>query len=428
MDFSAGLGMIRGSQRQVLPTPSRVEMTSRDRSSAAPLLKKMDGVELLERVYAPEPDWERWALALIDVVRPALARPRRLMFSAVTHRDELTDLHPVHVIGDLPTAGIPTADEFFARLEPETVATVWYPGKPVATHSELLPNLSTHRATQLAQSRMGYADCVGAFAYPQPGVVVVLCVLLEEVGALTPVERRFLSRVAAHLEGGTRLRLRPDLSIAAVLRPDGRLVDASHDDVAQRRDHLAREVQAIEHARRRSERGDPETLRHWRALVDGAYTIVPRQVGASSRREYLFVNNTPLARRDARLGTREAEVVRRVARGSSQKEVAYTLGISEGSVSAALERARMRLGLPSRLELVRVARGAIGLVGQSTPSAALTQAEAAVLSLLREGLTNAEIARLRDASQHTVANQVAAILRKTSAASRRELAARPDEH
>jgi len=403
-------------------------MTSRDRSKAVPLLGKMDGVELLERVYAPEPDWQRWGLALLEAVRRALSRPRSMMLGAVTHRDGLTDLRPFHVIGDVPSTGVPASGEFFAGLEPETVATVWYPGRPVATHSELLPSLAPHRAAQLAQSRMGHADCIGAFAYPQPGVVFVLCVLLEEVGALTPVERRYLRRIAAHLEGGTRLRMRPDLSIAAVLRPDGRLVDATHDGLAQRRDQLAREVQAIEHARHRKERSDPDAIKHWRALVDGAYTVVPRQVGgASSRREYLLVNNGPLARRDARLGKREAEVVRQVARGSTQKEVAYSLGISEGSVSAALERARVRLGLASRLELVRVVRGVCGVVGQSLQGAALTRAERTVLSLLREGLTNADIARLRDASQHTVANQVAAILRKTGATNRRELAARPDE-
>jgi DNA-binding CsgD family transcriptional regulator len=387
----------------------------------------MDGVELLERIYAPEPDWHRWGSELMAVVAQGLSRPRVLVFTTVAHGEGLADTRPLHIIGpgiDIVQASLP----FFVGLDPETVAAIWYPGQPVITHAELTPKLTPRSAAALTQSRSGFADCLGALAYPQPGLVAVLCVMLEEIGACSATERRFLRRLAAHLEGGTRLRVRPDLAVAAVVRADGLLVEAADDEVAGRRDQLARHVHAVEQTRHHAARSDPDAIRHWRALVDGAYTIVPRQVGrGSARREYLFVRNGPLARRDARLGLREAEVVRQLARGSSQKEVAYALGISAGGVSAALERARMRLGLTNRLELVRVARASFGRIGQPVASGGLTDAERAVLSLLREGLTNADIARLRGASQHTVANQVASILKKTSATNRRELALRPDD-
>lgn len=55
---------------------------------------------------------------------------------------------------------------------------------------------------------------------------------------------------------------------------------------------------------------------------------------------------------------------------------------------------------------------------------ALTPAEAEVAGLACAGLTNAEIAARRGSSVRTVANQIAAVLRKTGAVSRRELAAR----
>lgn len=403
-------------------------MTPPRRSDAGRLLRRIDGVELLEQVYAAEPDWGRWANGLIDIVGRCLTRPRAMLFTTVAHNESLGGVAPLQVTGVEAQLFLDNTAAFFQDIEPETVAALWYPGQPVATHSELFPRLVPHRAAQLSQARGGFADRLGAFGYPQPGVISVLCVLLDEVGSITHDERRFLRRVAAHLEGGTRLRMRPDLAVAAVLRADGKLVDATDDQVARQRDRLARHVHAVEQTRHRSARKDPEAIRHWRAMVDGAYTIVHRQVGpGSSRREYLFVRNGPLARRDARLGMREAEVVRQIARGLSQKEVAYALGISEGAVSAALERARGRLGLANRLELVRVARGAFGLTGQSLNSATLTAAERAVLSLLREGLSNSDIARLRGASRHTVANQVASILRKTSAFSRRELAAWPED-
>jgi DNA-binding NarL/FixJ family response regulator len=54
--------------------------------------------------------------------------------------------------------------------------------------------------------------------------------------------------------------------------------------------------------------------------------------------------------------------------------------------------------------------------------AALTPAEHAVLELVLRGWTNAQIARRRGTSPHTVANQVVAILRKLGLGSRYELA------
>jgi DNA-binding NarL/FixJ family response regulator len=55
------------------------------------------------------------------------------------------------------------------------------------------------------------------------------------------------------------------------------------------------------------------------------------------------------------------------------------------------------------------------------PVPALTTAEAAVLRELVAGRSNAEIAKLRSTSARTIANQVAALLRKLGATSRYEL-------
>ena len=53
----------------------------------------------------------------------------------------------------------------------------------------------------------------------------------------------------------------------------------------------------------------------------------------------------------------------------------------------------------------------------------LTAAEAEVAELAISGLSNAEIARMRRASVRTVANQIAAVLRKAGVGSRSALAA-----
>jgi DNA-binding CsgD family transcriptional regulator len=52
---------------------------------------------------------------------------------------------------------------------------------------------------------------------------------------------------------------------------------------------------------------------------------------------------------------------------------------------------------------------------------ALTPSEREVLACVARGLSNAEIARVRQTSVRTVANQVGSLLRKTGATSRVEL-------
>jgi len=56
------------------------------------------------------------------------------------------------------------------------------------------------------------------------------------------------------------------------------------------------------------------------------------------------------------------------------------------------------------------------------PMTSLTTAEREIALLLRAALSNAEIARARGTSRHTVANQVASLLRKLGVSSRLEIA------
>ncbi|MFO0567151.1 MAG: helix-turn-helix transcriptional regulator [Polyangiaceae bacterium] len=85
---------------------------------------------------------------------------------------------------------------------------------------------------------------------------------------------------------------------------------------------------------------------------------------------------------------------------------------------------------PRRLEALALRVGEDELVvfrlPKPTPElpAGLTNAERAVVALVLEGLTNAEIARERGSSERTVANQMASIFRKTGAAHRAELVSR----
>jgi DNA-binding CsgD family transcriptional regulator len=57
------------------------------------------------------------------------------------------------------------------------------------------------------------------------------------------------------------------------------------------------------------------------------------------------------------LSTREREVLAWVARGATNKLVAYELGVTEPSVASYLRRAALKLGARSRVELVRIYNG-----------------------------------------------------------------------
>ncbi len=164
------------------------------------------------------------------------------------------------------------------------------------------------------------------------------------------------------------------------------------------------------HTANEETRNGDARLAAWAALASGAYGVVVEE------RVYLFV--TP-ARPSRPLTPAELVVVDAAARALRGKEIAYTLGIAPSTVSATLSSAAAKLGLSST-DLARLARALV--VGPNDANErSLSDAEREVLALLLEGKSNAEIARARNRSIRTIANQVASILRKTDSASRHVL-------
>jgi DNA-binding NarL/FixJ family response regulator len=160
----------------------------------------------------------------------------------------------------------------------------------------------------------------------------------------------------------------------------------------------------------------------WPALLSGKVSLVPR--GTSAKRHYELIENAASSIDLRALSQPELDVLQQSARGLSTKLVAYALGVSPGSVSGRLAQVAAKLGVASRLELLRVASLFSGDPRAREPDAALSEAEKDVLALLERGLSNGEIARLRARSTRTIANQVASLLRKTNSATRRELVVR----
>lgn len=147
-----------------------------------------------------------------------------------------------------------------------------------------------------------------------------------------------------------------------------------------------------------------------------------------------------LARRRRGLSRKEREVFEKLVRGTSQKEIAYDIGVALTTVSAHVRFALHKLGLENWEAAVLVAAALQhGTVMEETvlgPGerivdlkvelsepvlARLTNAERTVALFALDGCTNAQIASLRHCSPRTVANQVASAFRKLGVRCRLEL-------
>jgi DNA-binding CsgD family transcriptional regulator len=178
---------------------------------------------------------------------------------------------------------------------------------------------------------------------------------------LRPSERSCLQMLSAHLKAGFRLRRRlAECGTPADAPPDGAVLDASSRVVhaegearsAEARESLAARAREIDRARTHAGGRNDDALAVWQGLVDGRWSLVER-FDADGRR-HLLAHRNPEDVADPRgLSDLEARVIGLVARGYSDKLVAYHLGISEGAVAARLARALRKLGFARRVDLVR---------------------------------------------------------------------------
>lgn len=392
--------------------------------------ERADFFSVLEAFYAPEPDFQRWTHAALSATASMVRHLVTPVAGILAHRDDYAEPAAIAVAthgGDMDrlAAGL---DDDLAAMDGASFRATYYPGAPVGSYRELeaLVPPQTRDILQTYREGLRASDGTVVFAYPEPGLVVVFSCWVDQPLRWSPVERRRLARLAGHLDAAVRLRLRPSATVAAVVSPQGKLLDV--DDVATlaQRDRVAATVIDIERTRLRRHRHEPDAIEHWQALIGGRYSVVPRD-DSDGRRHYLLLTNAPTVEPHAKFSVREVDVVRLAARGFTGKGIAHALGLTPAVVSTALGNAATKVGLRSRTELVAVVGPMFGAGGPELDVAALTPAESEVLALLRRGMSNDDIARLRARSRHTVANQIASILQKTGSPSRRALAMLPDD-
>jgi DNA-binding CsgD family transcriptional regulator len=380
---------------------------------------RADWVAFLERVYEPAQDDVVWARRLTDLGRSVFGDAHLFGFAAMKHDAACRSLEPLVMLG------LPHVDSDLSRgidqVGPQIMHAMFYPPSVVTTHVELSAVLPERERAYMAEFRKGWGceDGLGLCVHPEPGTVLAFYAGYDHIVSLTRHERHLLTQMALHVETGFRLRQRPE-SVKAIVSVDGRLLhrEEGAPAAAAVRAHVTR----VERARTRRHRKTAEAIDLWTTLVAGRASLVERMEGP--RREYLVVENAPATQPIRALTSGEIDVVSYAARGLPAKLVAYALGISEPTVSSRLQAAAAKIGLATRMDLVRIAAMLTRDPRARFEDVALTTAEREVHELVSRGLSNRQIAAIRNRSVRTIANQVAHLLRKTGSPTRRALVAR----
>jgi len=179
--------------------------------------------------------------------------------------------------------------------------------------------------------------------------------------------------LGAHIAAGYRARLAlagvsPLDAADAVFRPDGTPVSAT-DPRKPRIDTWSRIVRAIDRARAADFRtGENAVLEVWSGIIEGRWSLFDH-VDTDGKRYVVLVETGGSRSTGCRaLSSTQREVCLRAARGLSNKEIAYELGMSLSSVATHLRRGLEKLGISGRSRLQRLGPLMHGLRG-STPEA-----------------------------------------------------------
>jgi DNA-binding CsgD family transcriptional regulator len=145
----------------------------------------------------------------------------------------------------------------------------------------------------------------------------------------------------------------------AIFDPNGKIHDATGEARSQQaRELLRHAVLMLEKSRGPLRTKDPEkSLEIRKALVAGRWSLVD-QIEQNGERYIVARQNEPTAPGPALLSKREKEVVGYAQLGHHDKLIAYELGISASTVRVLFGRAKAKLGVRSRKELLEVCRSA----------------------------------------------------------------------
>ena len=205
-------------------------------------------------------------------------------------------------------------------------------------------------------------DYVGIMAHVPSGHSIQIGAVMPSATQVDEAWKPVWDQITAHVANAFRLRERNDAlepdTADAVVDPSGevRHLGSEREKKGDVRDALREAATGIERARTDLRDDDPRrALDLWKGLVSGYYSLVD-YFDTDGRRFYVARRNDPDVHEPESLSLRERQVVALAALGYTHQRTAYALGLSPSTIATYFGRARKKMGVDSRIELIRLFR------------------------------------------------------------------------
>lgn len=321
-----------------------------------------DWVHVVETAYSLEGDEAQWLGEMLDVARPMMpdaarayaltydaSDPRGMRFETVVTRNFPRGKGRKEI--EFAHMGLAAADveHAFGRTACATASQVLH-----GEHQEKL-RLATFEP-------FGVHDSFGVNSIDPTGRGCMLVGLLARTSRADAETVQVWTRVAAHIAAARRLRralggpLPSDASahdnVEAILDGRGKVHHAQGDDAKRARGHLATAAVEIERARGKSRARGAEAIAGWRAMVGARWSLVDHFERDGKRYLVAVRNEAPLDGLQ-QLSLRERQVVGFTLLGHANKVIGYELGVSTSTIGVLFGRAKRKLGVATRQELMK---------------------------------------------------------------------------
>jgi len=379
-----------------------------------------DYISVIEACYAPSLSHQAWAHGVLGALQAVVGPRETLGLVLVREREHIATLELSEFSNLRPPPGL-TPRSTLEREQLECLRKTSGSLVPSQLFARQMPaNWAAWTRQSVAEHRLD--ELWAAFARPTSDLRLMLLFGVTDPSAFARSQRDAYERIGIHVEAALRLRFAARERASAVVRLDGHVERMDPAALGlPKASVLVRGMRGIERAKRERDVASGErALRGWPALVEGNWSLVER-TDPRGQRAYLAMLNPPVAHARRTLGEREAAILDLSSKGLSNIHVAYALGLSPSYVSSVLSATATRLGYKGRADLLRSVATHQAEPSRTVSVAELTLAERKVLELVQQGLSNYQIACARGTAERTVANQVAALMRKTGANSRRAL-------
>ncbi len=328
---------------------------------------KTDAISIVEAAYDCDGDPRAWLDRLLEHAAPKLDRGFGVVASTYAPDKGPEDMAFVN-------RGMRPAD--LDALVAMTVANADIFHKMFSSAAPSMAPHNTASATagltkEQARSWPGYVqylhplgirDVVGVMARDVSGHAVHISAPIPDLRRPTRFERATWSRIAAHISAGARVRRAVEKLVTgdwaegadAVVSASGSLVHCEKGaQGSDNREAFRRATKAIDRARSKARGNEDEALDLWQGLVAGRWSLI-EQFDSDGRRFMVARRNEPQVADPRALNLRERQVLAYVAMGHPAKLIAYSLGVSQSSISTTRRTAMRKLGLQTTADVVRL--------------------------------------------------------------------------